>query len=146
MTECQSFCRADRNGPLRKKLAYSEVHEFRILQLFFSTDQNFFDQSPKADEIGNFCAPKKKLTEKNIGRKKIRVRKNFGRTFCWSVEKKSWKIRKFRELRSKSNFFRSGPFRSARQKLWHSVIPNSILLVDLRYVNGEKCRLASPVV
>ena len=98
MTECQSFCRADRNGPLRKKLAYSEVHEFRILQLFFSTDQNFFDQSPKADEIGNFCAPKKKLTEKKFdrnffrsaekifGRKKKLTEKKFGRKF-FRVEK-----------------------------------------------------------
>ena len=31
----------------------------------------------------------------------------------------------------------------ARLKLWHSVIPNTSLLVDSRETNGEKCAAAS---
>ena len=118
-----------------------------------------------------FSVEKKKLTEKNLvenffesekhfGRSKkilvdffFRTRKNFrskkvdrkffGRKLCWSVEKKVEKFEKFVNFEVSLTFFVVDHSGGARAKRVSTVMPNSILLVDLRETNGEKCGPAS---
>ena len=87
--------------------------------------------------------------KKKVDRKKKLVEKNFESEKCWSKillvgrKKKVEKIDNFVNFGVSLTFFvvdhsgRPGPKRVS------TVIPNSILLVDLRETNGEKCAAAS---
>ena len=79
MTECQSFCRADRNGPLRKKLAYSEVHEIFEFCNFFFRPTKFFSTNPRKQMRLEIF-----VLQKKIDRKKCRSKKKVDRKKFWS--------------------------------------------------------------
>ena len=120
----------------KKKLTEKKVARnfFRVRKKF---GRIFFGRSKKKwskffSDSKKFSAEKKKLTEKKIGRK-----------FCWSVEKKSWKNRKFVNFGVSLTFFVVDHSVRARAKRVSTVILNSILLVDSREVDREKCAPAS---
>ena len=115
-------------------------------EFFFGRSKKFwskFFSSPKF-----FWSVEKKFgrfffrTRKNFRSKKV-DRKFFGRKLCWSVEKKVEKFEKFVNFEVSLTFFVVDHSGRARAKRVSTVIPNSILLVDLRETNGEKCRPAS---
>ena len=81
-------------------------------------------------------------TRKKFRSKKV-DRKFFGRKLCWSVEKKVEKFEKFVNFEVSLTFFVVDHSGRARAKRVSTVIPNSILLVDLRETNGGKCAAAS---